>query len=84
VCGLLAQIHRNSLLSWIMDTSAPELDVAFYLRVVRHRSMIIWLATQYPSIGGIFCGMVEPGVDAMKQGRLACNAPDEPETVLMA
>jgi hypothetical protein len=26
-------MHRNSLLSWIMDKSAPELDLAFYLRV---------------------------------------------------
>jgi hypothetical protein len=61
-------MHRNSLLSWIMDKSAPELDLAFYLRVASFGTapLIAWLATQYPSIGGMFYSMMKPGVDVMK------------------
>jgi hypothetical protein len=39
---------RSSLLNWIMDKSAPELDSAFCLRVPSFgkASLITWLATQ--------------------------------------
>jgi hypothetical protein len=48
--------------------SAPELDLTFYLRVASLETapLIAWLATQYPSIGGMFYSMVKPGVDVMK------------------
>ena len=50
------------------DKSASELDLAFYLRVASFGTalLITWLATQYPSNGGMLYSMVKPGVDGTK------------------
>jgi hypothetical protein len=50
-----------------MDKSAPELALAFYLRVTSFGTapLIAWLATHYPSIGGMPYSMVKPGMDVM-------------------
>lgn len=65
---LLAQMHRNPLLSRITDKSAHELGMDFYLRVATFGvvPLITWLATQYPSIGGMIYGVLRPGLDVMK------------------
>lgn len=65
---VLAQMHRNPLLSRITDKAAHELGAAFYLRVAGFGvvPLITWLATQYPSIGGLLYSVVKPGLDVMK------------------
>jgi hypothetical protein len=65
---VLAQMHRNPLLSRITDKEAHELGATFYLRVAGFGAvpLITWLATQYPSIGGLLYSVVKPGLDVMK------------------
>jgi hypothetical protein len=65
---VLAQMHRNPLLSRITDKEAHELGATFYLRVAGFGAvpLITWLATQYPSIGGLLYSIVKPGLDVMK------------------
>jgi DNA-binding transcriptional MerR regulator len=64
----LAQMHRNPLLSRITDKEAHALGATFYLRVAGFGAvpLITWLATQYPSIGGMLYSIVKPGLDVMK------------------
>jgi hypothetical protein len=61
-------MHRNPLLSRITDKAAHELGSAFYLRVAAFGALplITWLATQYPSIGGMVYSVLKPGLDVMK------------------
>ncbi len=65
---VLAQMHRNPLLSRITDKAAHELGADFYLRVAMFGAvpLITWLATQYPSIGSTLYGLLKPGLDVMK------------------
>jgi DNA-binding transcriptional MerR regulator len=65
---VLAQMHRNSLLSRITNKAAHELGVNFYLRVAAFGTLplVTWIATQYPSIGGMLYGVLKPGLEVMK------------------
>ena len=65
---VLAQMHRNPLLSRITNKNAKSLGLDFYLRVAGFGAvpLITWLATEYPSIGGALYGLVKPGLEVMK------------------
>lgn len=65
---VLAQMHRNSLLSRITNKNSKSLGLDFYLRVAGFGAvpLITWLATQYPSIGGTLYSVVKPGLEVMK------------------
>ena len=65
---VLAQMHRNPLLSRITDKAAHELGTDFYLRVATFGALplITWLATLYPSIGNTIYSLVKPGLEIMK------------------
>ena len=65
---VLAQMHRNPLLSRITNKNAKSLGLDFYLRIAGFGAVpvITWLATEYPSIGGALYGLVKPGLEVMK------------------
>jgi DNA-binding transcriptional MerR regulator len=65
---VLAQMHRNPLLSRITNKNSKSLGLDFYLRVAGFGAvpLITWLATQYPSIGGTLYGVLKPGLEVMK------------------
>jgi hypothetical protein len=65
---VLAQMYRNPLLSRITNKKSKNLGLDFYLRVAGFGAvpLITWLATQYPSIGGVLYGVLKPGLEVMK------------------
>jgi hypothetical protein len=70
-CGIiwvLAQMHRNPILSRITDTKPNELGVEFYFRMVTLGAVpvLTWLAYQFPEIGGGIFKFFQPGLKVMK------------------
>jgi len=65
---LLAQMHRNAILSRITDTTPNKLGVDFYLRLVTFGAVpvLTWLAYQFPSIGGGLFKILQPGLQVIK------------------
>jgi hypothetical protein len=65
---VLAQMHRDSILSRITDTKANELGWDFYLRVVSFGAIpvLAWLAYQFPDISSLISGIIQPAVPVVK------------------
>ncbi|HEX6773531.1 MAG TPA: hypothetical protein VF126_15975 [Acidobacteriaceae bacterium] len=65
---VLAQMHRNPLLSRITSKEAHELGADFYLRVATFGvvPLLTWLATLYPTIGNKLYALLKPGLEFMK------------------
>jgi hypothetical protein len=65
---LLAQMHRNAILSRITDTKPNELGVDFYLRIVTFGAVpvLTWFAYQFPEIGGSLFRMLQPSLQVIK------------------
>ncbi|HEX6496579.1 MAG TPA: hypothetical protein VF018_13905 [Acidobacteriaceae bacterium] len=65
---VLAQMHRNPLLSRITNKNSKSLGLDFYMRVAGFGAvpLITWLATQYPTIGGTLYSVLKPGLEVMK------------------
>jgi hypothetical protein len=65
---LLAQMHRNAILSRITDTKPNELGLDFYLRIVTFGAVpvLTWLAYQFPGVGGGLFKMLQPGLQVFK------------------
>ncbi len=68
VVWVLAQMHRNPILSRITDTKANELGGDFYLRVVSFGILpvLTWLAYEFPDIGNLISKFLLPGVPVIK------------------
>jgi len=68
VVWVLAQMHRNPILSRITDTKANELGADFYVRIVSFGILpvLTWLAYQFPDVGNLLFKFLLPGVPVMK------------------
>jgi hypothetical protein len=68
VVWVLAQMHRNPILSRITDTNANQLGGDFYLRVVSFGILpvLTWLAYQFPDVGNLISKFLLPGVPVIK------------------
>ena len=70
-CGVvyvLAQMHRNRILSRITDTGANELGWDFYLRVISFGvfPVLTWVAYQFPDVGSVIYRIIQPVVSPIK------------------
>jgi hypothetical protein len=65
---LLAQMHRNAILSRITDTAPNQLGLDFYIRIVTFGAVpvLTWFAYQFPGIGGGLFKMLQPGLQVIK------------------
>jgi hypothetical protein len=65
---LLAQMHRNAILSRITDTAPNQLGLDFYIRIVTFGAVpvLTWLAYQFPGLGGGLLRMLQPGLQVIK------------------
>lgn len=65
---VLAQMHRNAILSRITDTTPNELGWEFYIRMITLGAIPIltWLAYQFPQIGGNLYKIIQPGLQVVK------------------
>jgi DNA-binding transcriptional MerR regulator len=65
---VFAQMHRSAILSRITNTTANELGVDFYLRIISFGAVPIltWLAYQFPDIGGSLYKIIQPGLQVVK------------------
>ena len=65
---LLAQMHRNAILSRITDTIPNELGLDFYLRIVTFGAVpvLTWFAYQFPGLGGSLFRILQPGLQVIK------------------
>jgi hypothetical protein len=68
VIAVLAQMHRNPLLSRITDTKPNELGGDFYLRLFSFGTLPVftWLASQFPDVGTLLFRFFQPGTDVLK------------------
>ena len=66
VIWVLAQIHRDPILSRITRTRPNELGADFFLRVagVGALPVLTWMAYQFPSISDSILRYLQPGVEA--------------------
>jgi hypothetical protein len=65
---VLAQMHRNPILSRITDTTPNKLGVDFFIRIVTFGAIpvLTWLAYQFPEIGGTLFKVIQPGLQVIK------------------
>jgi hypothetical protein len=68
VTRVLAQIHRDAILSRIAKTTANELGVEFYVRIISFGALplLTWLAYQFPGVGSTILKFLQPGIEVMK------------------
>lgn len=69
VVGMIyAQMHRDSVLSYITDTKPGELGSDFWVRIVSFVALplLSLLASQFPEIGGTISSWLEPAMHALK------------------
>jgi len=68
VVAVLAQMHRNPILSRITDTRANELGWDFYLRIAAFGALpvLTWVAYQFPDFGSMIYRFIEPAVPVIK------------------
>jgi hypothetical protein len=68
VIWVFAQMHRNTILSRITDTSPNELGLDFYWRLATFGAvpLLTWLAYQFPQIGSGIFRIVQPGLSVIK------------------
>jgi hypothetical protein len=70
-CGIiwvLAQMHRDPILSRITDKKANELGVEFYIRIFAFGAVpvLTWLTYQFPDIGSTLLKFIQPGLEVVK------------------
>ncbi len=65
---VLAQIHRDPILSRLTRTNANELGFDFYMRIVTFGALpvITWLAYQFPAVGGTILKYLQPASQVVK------------------
>ncbi len=68
ILSVLAQMHRNAILSRITDTSPNELGFDFYWRLATLGAipLLTWLAYQFPQIGSGIFRTLQPGLNVVK------------------
>lgn len=68
IVWVLAQIHRDPILSRLTRTRANELGVDFYLRIATFGGIpvLTWLAYQFPSIGNTILTYLQPSLQVVK------------------
>jgi hypothetical protein len=68
VVSVLAQMHRDPILSRVTGTTGKALDVHFYLRLVAFGALplLTLLATHFPSIGQYLVSFLQPSLEALK------------------
>ena len=66
--SVLAQMHRNAILSRVTNTTANELGWEFYARIFAFGAVpvLTWLAYQFPDIGGTIYRIIQPGLQVVK------------------
>jgi hypothetical protein len=66
--SVLAQMHRNAILSRVTNTTANELGWEFYARIFAFGAVpvLTWLAYQFPEIGGTIYRIIQPGLQVVK------------------
>jgi len=70
-CGMisvLAQMHRDPILSRITHTNANELGAEFYVRIIAFGAVpvLTWLAYQFPDVGSTIFKFLQPGLEVVK------------------
>jgi hypothetical protein len=65
---VLAQIHRDPILSRLTRTNANELGFDFYIRIVTFGALpvVTWLAYQFPAVGGTILKYLQPATQVVK------------------
>jgi hypothetical protein len=65
---VFAQMHRNPVLSRIMDTAPNKLGWDFYLRIATFGAIpvLTWLTYQFPVIGGNVFKILQPSLQVIK------------------
>ena len=68
IIWVFAQIHRDPILNRITNTKANELGLDFYLRVTMFGAapVLIWLAYQFPEVGGSILRWIQPSLEVLK------------------
>jgi hypothetical protein len=68
VTWVLAQIHRDAILSRIAKTKANELGADFYIRIISFGALplLTWLAYEFPGVGNTILKFLQPGIEVMK------------------
>jgi hypothetical protein len=68
VVWVFAQMHRNSILSRITDTTPNKLGLDFYIRILTFGAapVLTWLAYQFPDVGGSLLRILQPGLQVVK------------------
>lgn len=66
--AVLAQMHRNAILSRVTNTTANELGWEFYARIFAFGAVpvLTWLAYQFPDVGGTIYRIIQPGLQVVK------------------
>jgi hypothetical protein len=66
--AVLAEAHRNEILSRISGTKPNELGLSFYVRIASLGAAPLFtlLATHFPSIGRFLVSFFQPGLEALK------------------
>lgn len=68
IVWVLAQIHRDPILSRLTRTNANELGFDFYIRIVTFGALpvVTWLAYQFPAVGGTILKYLQPATQVVK------------------
>jgi hypothetical protein len=68
VIWVLAQMHRNPILSRVTDTKANELGWDFYMRIASFGAIpvLTWMAYQFPDVAAAICRFLQPGASMFK------------------
>jgi hypothetical protein len=68
IVWVFAQMHRDPILSRITATTANELGLDFYIRIITFGAVpvVTWLAYQFPEIGGAIFNFLQPGLEVVK------------------
>jgi hypothetical protein len=68
VVSVLAQLHRDPILSRVTGTIGSTLDLRFYLRLVAFGALplLTLLATHFPSLGHYLVSFLQPSLEALK------------------
>jgi hypothetical protein len=65
---VLAQVHRDHILSRVTGTKANELGLPFYIRIISFGAVpvLTLLATHFPAIGHYLLSFLQPGLESLK------------------
>ena len=65
---VLAQMHRDPILSRITRTKPNELGIEFYIRIIAFGAVpvLTWFAYQFPGVGSAIFKFLQPGIEVVK------------------